>query len=163
MIEGVVIRDLAVHADEHGYLYEILREDWPEFKHFGQAYLTVTYPGVIKGWHYHNLQSDHFCIIKGMGKIVLYDDLPDSPTRHELMEICFGEFRQKLLVFPPKILHGIIALNDEPLWILNFPDYKYNPEEPDEHRIPWDTPIKRKNGTTAPYEWFRNTESEDLK
>ncbi|MHC4941513.1 MAG: polysaccharide biosynthesis C-terminal domain-containing protein [Planctomycetota bacterium] len=163
MIDGVMIRDLVVHADEHGFLYEILREDWPEFENFGQAYLTVTYPGVIKGWHYHDLQSDHFCVIKGMAKIVLYDDREGSPTRYELMEISMGEFRQKLLVFPPKVLHGVIALNNEPMWLLNFPDVKYNPENPDEHRMPHDMPIRRKDGTTAPYEWLRCTEGAGLK
>ena len=163
MIDGVFIRDLVVHADEHGYLYEILRNDWPEFEKFGQAYLTVTYPGIIKGWHYHDLQADHFCVIKGMGKIVLYDDRENSPTRYELMEISVGEYRQKLVVFPPKILHGVMALNNEPMWIMNFPDYIYNAESPDEHRLPFDTPIRRKDGTVAPYQWFRNTESEDLK
>lgn len=163
MIDGVSVRDLVVHADDHGYLYEILRADWPEFENFGQAYLTVTYPGVIKGWHYHDLQSDHFCVIKGMAKIVLYDDREGSPTRYELMEVTVGEFRQKLVVFPPKILHGVIALNGEPAWIINFPDVVYNPEKPDEHRLAHDHPIRRKSGTTAPYPWYRYTESEDLK
>ena len=163
MIQGVSIRDLTVHADEHGYLYEILRADWPEFEKFGQAYLTVTYPGVIKGWHYHELQSDHFCVIKGMAKIVLYDDREGSPTRHELMEISVGEYRQKLIVFPPRILHGVIALGGEPVWIMNFPDYPYDPENPDEYRVPYDKPLKRTDGTTAPYTWFRNTEGGGLK
>jgi len=163
MIEGVMIRDLVVHADEHGFLYEILKEDWPEFEHFGQCYMTVTYPGVIKGWHIHDLQSDHFCVVKGMGKIVIYDDREGSPTRHELMEISCGEHRKKLVMFPPKLMHGVLALGNEPMWILNFPDVKYNPDSPDEHRLPLDHPIRRKDGTVAPYEWLRFTESPDLK
>lgn len=163
MIDGVMIRDLLVHADEHGYLYEMLREDWPEFQKFGQTYLTVTYPKVIKGWHVHNFQSDHFVVIKGMAKIVLYDNREGSPTRYELMEITAGEYKPRLVMFPPNIHHGVLALNDEPIWIINFPDFLYNPEEPDELRMPYDTPIRRKDGTVAPYEWFRYTESEDLK
>ena len=163
MIDGVTVRDLVVHTDEHGYLYECLKADWPEFEKFGQAYLTVTYPGVIKGWHWHDLQSDHFVPLKGMAKIVLYDDRPESPTRHELMEITAGEYKPRLIVFPPKILHGVIALNQEPVWIMNFPDYVYNSEQPDEQRLSWDHPIRRKDGTEAPYAWFRYTEAPDLK
>lgn len=163
MIDGVMIRDLVVHADEHGFLYEILKEDWPEFEKFGQAYLTVTYPGVIKGWHYHDFQSDHFCVVKGMCKIVMYDDREGSPTRYELMEVSCGENRQMLVVFPPKLMHGIVPLGNEAVWLLNFPDVKYNVESPDEHRFPHDLPIRRKDGTVAPYEWLRLTESPDLK
>ncbi|MBI4878369.1 MAG: dTDP-4-dehydrorhamnose 3,5-epimerase family protein [Planctomycetes bacterium] len=163
MIDGVVFRDLVVHADEHGYLYEMLRADWPEFREFGQAYLTSTYPGVIKGWHFHEKQSDHFCVIKGMAKVVLYDNRKGSPTQRELNEFSFGEHRQKLLVFPPRVLHGIIALNNEPVWIINFPDFLYDYKNPDEHRVPWNTPLERADGSLAPYEWFRHTESKDLK
>jgi len=163
MIDGASVRDLQVHADEHGYLYEMFRADWPEFEKFGQAYLTVTYPGVIKGWHIHDLQSDHFVVLKGMAKIVLYDNRSDSPTRYELMEIAAGEYKPRLIMFPPKIHHGVLALNEQPIWIMNFPDVIYNAEKPDEHRMAWDTPIKRTDGTVAPYEWFRKTESADLK
>ena len=163
MIEGVMIRDLVMHADEHGYLYEVLREDWPEYKRFGQVYVTVTYPGIIKGWHYHDLQTDHFCVIRGMAKIVLYDGRANSPTQHELMEVVMGEFKQSLLIIPHHVLHGVIALNNEPAWILNIPDVKYDYGNPDEQRMPYDKMLKRKDGSVKPYTWFRTTETEGLK
>ncbi|MDD5131521.1 MAG: hypothetical protein PHH44_02550 [bacterium] len=53
MIAGVVLKDLTVHKDERGALFEILRSDYPEFKAFGQTYITVCKPGWVKGWHYH--------------------------------------------------------------------------------------------------------------
>lgn len=160
MIDGVVVRELVTHVDEHGYLFEMLRSDWPEFQRFGQSYVSVTYPGIIKGWHVHKLQTDHFVAVKGMAKIALYDDRPDSPTRHELMEVVMGERRQRLLVIPPNVLHGTLALNNEPVLIVNFPDYVYNPREPDEHRVPYDTPLRYTDGTEGPYCWFRTTEDE---
>ncbi|MEJ2399681.1 MAG: PhnD/SsuA/transferrin family substrate-binding protein, partial [Gammaproteobacteria bacterium] len=36
---------------------EILRSDDNLFRNFGQVYLSTTYPGVVKAWHYHKLQD----------------------------------------------------------------------------------------------------------
>lgn len=161
MIEGVEIRDLVVHADEHGYLYEMLSKDWPECGGFGRVYLSVTYPGVIKGWHVHARQTDRFCVVRGMAKTVLYDDRPESSTCHELMEVCFGEHKPRMLVFPPNIMHGFVALNNEPAWLVNIPDVIYDRDAPDELRIPFDKPIKQANGKIEPYTWFKQTEIEE--
>ena len=68
MIQGVATKTLKVIADERGYLMEMMRSDDPFFQKFGQCYLSVVYPGVVKGWHYHEKQTDHFVIVKGMAK-----------------------------------------------------------------------------------------------
>jgi dTDP-4-dehydrorhamnose 3,5-epimerase len=59
-IEGVIVKKLRVIPDERGFLMEMLRCDDDFFKAFGQVYLSVAYPGVVKGWHYHKHQTDHF-------------------------------------------------------------------------------------------------------
>ena len=107
MIDGVRTKALKVIADERGFLMEILREDDPIFERFGQAYLTVAYPGVVKGWHYHKRQQDYFAVVKGMAKVVLYDDREGSPTRGEVNEFFLGERNPTLLVIPPLVVHGI--------------------------------------------------------
>ena len=81
MIEGVMVKRLRVLPDERGRLMEILREDDEIYMRFGQVYLTTGYPGVVKAWHYHKGQFDHFCVVKGMMKVVLYDPREDSPRR----------------------------------------------------------------------------------
>ncbi|MFH1537742.1 MAG: WxcM-like domain-containing protein, partial [bacterium] len=73
MIDGVKEKKLRVIPDERGFLMEMLRSDDPFFQKFGQVYLTAAYPGVVKGWHYHKKQTDHFIAVKGMMKVVLYD------------------------------------------------------------------------------------------
>ena len=80
MIEGVRTKSLKVVPDERGWLMELLRCDDELFMKFGQVYVTVVYPGVVKAWHYHEKQTDHFYVIKGMVKIALYDRRKDSPT-----------------------------------------------------------------------------------
>ena len=75
MIDGVIVKKLRVIPDERGYLMEMLRADDEFFQKFGQVYLTVAYPGVVKGWHYHKKQTDHFVGVSGMMKVVLFDGL----------------------------------------------------------------------------------------
>src|SRR3972149_4869041 len=91
LIHGAMIKPIKVMPDESGRLMEILRSDAPIVKKFGQAYLTTAYPGVVKAWHYHKKQTDHFCVVKGMAKVVLYDTRQDSPTKGELNEFFMGE------------------------------------------------------------------------
>ncbi len=78
MIDGVIVKKLKLIPDERGYLMEMLRADDPFFQKFGQVYLTVAYPGVVKGWHYHKVQTDHFVAVSGMVKVVLYDSRKES-------------------------------------------------------------------------------------
>jgi dTDP-4-dehydrorhamnose 3,5-epimerase len=74
MIEGVKVKNLKVIPDERGRLMEILRCDDDMFVTFGQVYMTTTYPGVVKAWHYHRKQDDFITCVKGMLKLVLFDD-----------------------------------------------------------------------------------------
>src|SRR5210317_2053764 len=91
MIDGVVVRQLKLIPDERGFLMEILRRDDPVFEEFGQCYVTAAYPGVVKAWHYHKKQTDHFCVLSGMAKVVLHDDREGSSTRGETNEFFCGE------------------------------------------------------------------------
>ncbi|GAF97908.1 unnamed protein product, partial [marine sediment metagenome] len=50
MIEGVEIKQLTKHADERGYLMELLRCDDAIFQKFGQAYVVLNYPGAVRAW-----------------------------------------------------------------------------------------------------------------
>ena len=71
-IEGVKTKSLRVVPDDRGWLMEILRADDPElFTRFGQVYLSATYPGAVKAWHYHKQQVDNFACVAGMVKLVL--------------------------------------------------------------------------------------------
>src|SRR4030067_3641967 len=91
MIDGVKIKKLKVIPDERGRLMEMLRSDDELFIKFGQAYMTTAYPGVVKAWHYHKKQIDNFAAVKGMMKVVLYDNRKDSATHGEANEFFMGE------------------------------------------------------------------------
>ena len=85
-IKGVEVKGLRWIPDERGRLLEILRCDDAIFRQFGQVYVTTTLPGVVKAWHYHKRQDDYFTCLRGMVKLVIYDNRPDSPTHATLNE-----------------------------------------------------------------------------
>lgn len=146
MINGVKIKNLKPIADERGRVMEILRADEEIFQKFGQAYITTAYPGVVKGWHRHRLQTDHFVCVSGMMKVVLYDSRKDSPTFGEINEFFIGEHNPQLIVIPNLIYHGFKCLGEEEAIVLNLPSEPYNHKKPDEERLPFNTP-------EIPYNW----------
>lgn len=146
MIEGVEIKQLTKHADERGYLMELLRCDDAIFRKFGQAYVSLNYPGVVRGWHYHKKQDDHFAVVKGMVKVALYDAREGSPTQGQVDEFFLGEQNSILLKIPVGVMHGYKTVSTEPSLLINFPSEPYDPQQPDEYRLPWDT-------DQIPYDW----------
>lgn len=148
MIEGVTVKNLRVFSDERGRLMEMLRNDDTLFKGFGQVYLTTAYPGVVKAWHYHRKQWDHFVTVAGMMKVVLYDSREDSPTRGEVNEFFMGVHNPILVQIPPMVYHGFKCISDTEATVINTVTETYNYKDPDEFRVdPHENDI--------PYDWAR--------
>ncbi len=148
LIEGVIVKSLKVVPDERGRLMEIMRRDDAFFSGFGQVYLSTVFPGVVKAWHYHNVQEDRFTCIRGMVKAVLYDDRDTSPSRGVLNEFFVGEHNPRLVVIPPGVYHGWKCISEYEAYVINIPSEPYNRSDPDEYRVdPHDGGI--------PYDWRR--------
>ncbi len=148
MIDGVKVKPLKVIPDERGRLMEIMRCDDEIFQKFGMVYMTTGYPGVVKAWHYHKLQDDHFAVVKGMMKIVLYDNRDGSSTRGEVNEFFLGVHNPIMVRIPKGVYHGFKTISDEEAIVINIPTEPYNRESPDEFRLdPHDNDI--------PYDWDR--------
>ncbi len=146
-IHDVVVQDLVVHPDDRGRLFEVLRRDDPHFREFGQAYVTTTYPDVVKAWHRHQNQDDYFCCLTGMVKLVIRDDRPDSPTGGTTQEVWLGEHKLRLVVVPRGTWHGWKCVSEREAMILNLVTTPYDPAAPDEERLP-------AHGALA-YDWSR--------
>jgi len=146
MIQGVEIKQLARHADERGFLMELLRSDDSIFTSFGQCYVSMNYPGVIRAWHWHKKQDDFFVVVKGMIKVGLYDLREGSPTQGETAELYLGDNNSIMVKIPIGVVHGYKTVGTEPSLLINFPSELYNPQEPDEYRLPWDT-------DQIPFDW----------
>ena len=101
LIHGVKTKPLRLIPDERGWLLEILRADDTElFTKFGQVYVSATYPGVVKAWHYHKHQVDNFACVAGMIKLVLVDTRVDSPTSGAVNEFFIGTQNSMLVQVP---------------------------------------------------------------
>jgi len=148
MIHDAKVKQLKFIPDERGRLMEILRCDEDIFAKFGQVYLTTTYPGVVKAWHFHKKQDDFIVCVKGMLKLVLYDDREGSPTKGEVNQFFIGDFNPALVKVPKMIYHGWKCVSTEEALVINVPTEAYNPMEPDEYRI---DPHKN----NIPYDWER--------
>jgi len=146
MIEGVKTKKLRLVPDERGRLMEILRCDEEIFQKFGQAYMSTTYPGVIKGWHYHKVQSDNVAVVHGMVKLVLYDAREGSATKGEVNEFFLGVHNPMLVQIPHGVYHGWKCIGSEEALVINVPTEAYNHQKPDEFRVPFDSP-------NVPYDW----------
>ena len=148
IIEGVKTKNLKVLPDERGRLMEVLRSDEEMFSKFGQLYVTTAYPGVVKAWHYHKTQVDHFVVVHGMMKIVLYDDRAGSPTKGVVNEFFMGDHKQILLRVPARVLHGFKCISECEAIVINIPTEVYHYAKPDEYRMPAHT-------KKIPYDWSR--------
>jgi len=148
LIDGVQIKRLRVMPDERGCLMEMLRSDDALFMQFGQVYMTTAYPGVVKAWHYHKHQTDHFVVVHGMAKVVLYDGRENSPTRGRVNEFFMGLRNPILLQIPEMVYHGFKCISPEEAIIINCPTATYNYQDPDEYRLAPDT-------DQIPYDWSR--------
>lgn len=149
LIEGVQMKPLKVIPDDRGRLMEILRADDALFERFGQVYVTTAKPGVVKAWHYHKLQADHWVCLIGKARVGLYDPRPDSSTRGLVNEFIMTPEEPFLLKIPIFVYHGFKGMAaDRETMIMNIPTVPYNYKTPDEYRAdPYDPAI--------PFDWRR--------
>jgi dTDP-4-dehydrorhamnose 3,5-epimerase len=87
-------------------------------------------------------------VVKGMMKIVLYDNREGSSTRGEINEFFMGIHNPLLLQIPPLLLHGFKCISDEEAMVVNCPTDTYDYETPDEFRLD-------PHQNEIPYEWER--------
>lgn len=146
LISGVRTKPLTVIPDERGRVFEMLRRDEPVFKTFGQVYCTTVNAGVVKGWHYHKKQVDHFVCVGGMIKLVLYDDRAGSRTKGLINEFFLGTHNPLLVQVPTRVWHGFKGISVPESIVINVPTEPYHRKRPDEYRAP-------AHGSHIPYDW----------
>lgn len=136
MINDVQVKELKVIPDEHGRFMEILRSDDDGFDRFGQTYMMSVHPGVVKGWHYHKKQVDHFVCVHGMIKLALYDMRDESSTHGEVDEFFIGTYNPLLVKVPIRVAHGIKGIGTHEAIVINVPTELYDRKDPDKFSLP---------------------------
>lgn len=154
LIKGVVVHPL-VRArrgdfDPRGYLVELSRSDWTDFRYdqnpSAMTYSSFTYKGIARDedlWHVHPAngveggieQYDRWSFI---GKAVAVVADPETKELN-LFKIGtgWGPSGFYSLMIPPHLYHGFLSaggvIDDEGkegVWIINCPDNLYNYENP---------------------------------
>jgi dTDP-4-dehydrorhamnose 3,5-epimerase len=134
-IEGVKILSLNLFVDDGGALAEIVRLDengsaliLPEFK-VRQSTYSMLMPGTIKAFHLHYNQEDLWFVMPYDRVLVgLLDSRKTSPTYQKSMRFVLGAGRA----------HGLANIWSKPANMIYLVNQLFDPENPDEHRLPWD-------------------------
>jgi dTDP-4-dehydrorhamnose 3,5-epimerase len=133
VIDGIVRIPLRRHEDERGWVVEIRRESGlPEPTR--QTNVSFSRRGVIRGLHYHlRGQDDLFACLQGTARVVVLDRESDETYTEDI-----GDENPVALWIPGQLAHGFEALTD--VLFCYHVTAEYDPEDPDEHGIPWDDP-----------------------
>lgn len=135
-IQGVVLTSLKTHADDRGYFREIFRLADTPLQAAKQLSATMSYPGVIKGFHYHAKQDDLWYCAAGMVQAVMYDRRQDSPTYKVTQVVPLGDHSPQILFIPHGVVHAYKVLGHLPAVVIYATSNVYDPD--DELRIPHD-------------------------
>lgn len=138
ILEEVKVKKIKRFADDRGFFSEIIKEGEETFRSIKQTSYTETYPGVIKAFHWHRKQYDVWFPIKGSIQIVLYDLRKDSSTFKQTQVIYAGEDNPSLILIPPGVAHGYRVLGSQKAGLFYHTSEAYDPDNPDEERIPFD-------------------------
>ena len=144
-IEGMTLIDLPVFSDEGGDFCEVTR-----FNPDGTLVLVPGYrpaqisysfmePGQIKAFHLHRNQDDLWFVPPAHRLLVGLLDVRDgSPTAQLSMRLVLGAGKGRLLLIPRGVAHGVANLGASSGSILYLTNAAFNPDDPDEHRLPHD-------------------------
>jgi len=132
-MKEIEFKELKIFANDQGYLFETLRKDDKIFGgEFGQVLVSVLYPGVIKGLHKHQFQTDYTTCIKGNIKYCVALEKKDGTVNMKTFFI--GEKNTVLIKVPPGYWHGYTPLGNREAIVLHMMDKTYDPKKDDTER-----------------------------
>lgn len=139
LIGGVRVAPFPVWPDDRGYFLEVLRVGQGIAAEFDPATTQVSaalsYPGIIKAFHYHLEQTDLWVAAQGMFQVALVDLRPPSPTFGSKNTLYVGTLRPWQILIPPGVAHGYKVIGEAPAMLVYVTNRFYNPK--DEGRIAW--------------------------
>jgi dTDP-4-dehydrorhamnose 3,5-epimerase len=100
----------------------------------GQVNFSVQYPGVIKAWHRHTLQTDFWICLTGHIKVGVHREEDNTSWL-----VVTGEKRPGVVIIPPPLWHGAATAGDTPAGLLYYVTHAYDAKKPDEQRRAFDS------------------------
>jgi len=123
-IHGVEVTELTVNEDDRGHLIELYRTDEINPR-CTMGYFSATKPGVVRGPHEHEYQTDVFVFFAGF-EVFLWDNRKEAETFGVRQKICVTDGAVRVIV-PPGVVHGYkcVITEDRVGVSMNFPDRLY--------------------------------------
>ena len=129
-INGIEIVKLNQIVDAKGSVLHMIKSSSPEFKNFGECYISEINYNSIKGWKLHSKQTQNISVPSGKIKMVLYDSREDSLSFNQLIKITIGRpnnyFR---ITIPPGIIYGFKCISSPNALLVNCTDIEHDPDE----------------------------------
>ena len=131
MVDGIVRIPLQRFEDDRGWFYEVRRES--ALPHATvQTNVSFSRKGTIRGLHFHERgQDDLFACLQGTARVVVLDRSTGATFTEDI-----GDGNPVAIYVPGIHAHGFEALTD--LLFCYHVTEEYDPDDPDEHGIPWD-------------------------
>jgi dTDP-4-dehydrorhamnose 3,5-epimerase len=141
LIDGVAVREVRNIVTANGVTTELYRPDWGIVEGEVRQAIHVALRGnAISAWHQHRDRWDYIFVVGGHLRVVLHDPREDSPTHGQTDVFHLSPRRPQLLAVPPWIWHGVQNLLTGVSCFVNLFNKPYDYEDPDEYRLPVDTP-----------------------
>jgi dTDP-4-dehydrorhamnose 3,5-epimerase len=148
LIADVELQPFPVWPDDRGYFLEVARLGQGLVSGFPAATTQVStalnYPGIIKAFHYHKLQTDYWVPAAGLLQVALVDLRQGSRTYGAKNTLYLGALRPWQLLIPPGVAHGYKVIGEQSSVLVYITNRTYDPK--DEGRIPY-------NDTAIAYDW----------
>jgi dTDP-4-dehydrorhamnose 3,5-epimerase len=136
-IDGAKLTKLTLHEDERGSFFEAFRASWfVERQRWVQWNVSRSTGSVVRGLHFHKLQTDYWLVVAGKLQVALVDLRPKSPTFKTAKCITLSAAEPEGLYIPPGVLHGYRINGDATIMYLV--DVEYTGK--DEHGVRWNDP-----------------------
>jgi len=121
------VRDLTIHVDPRGRLFEILRFVDDGISGEGQLYTFSLNPGVRRGDHYHREKREWFTCVHGR-VLVLLDDLHGTT---EVVELAAD--RPMVVYAAPGTTHALVNETSEVAVVISYGSVQHSDDAPDSY------------------------------
>ncbi|MEZ0348755.1 MAG: dTDP-4-dehydrorhamnose 3,5-epimerase family protein [Thermus sp.] len=144
-IAGVFRHPLRKHRAIEGWFMELARLENGEVLGLPlpfsvkQASLSYATPGRINAFHIHPkvVQDELWCVVQGTLLVWLVDLRMGSPTLGVRQRVVLSGEEPEFLHIPSGVAHGYKA-SPEGALLLYLMNSQFNPQDPNEGRLPWD-------------------------
>ncbi len=123
-LPGVIVKPIKRFTDDRGWLMELFRNDeLPDGFDPAMGYISMTKPGVARGPHEHEHQTDGFVFLDGEYEVYLWENRTGQGDAKMTLQV--GRENPAAVFVPPGVVHAYRNVGESDAFVLNFPDKLY--------------------------------------